>query len=282
MALTACQPISSALGEDGTTTATHVSPTVRKIGQPAPPLVPVAPSGDDQGFRYKINYAALQPEWRALDDASHAYADVQKKIFLGDVAKRPPIKPSDGPGALAPWEFRLDFSVATETESFVSVLANGSVFTGGAHPAPLVASFSQHLPSNRIVTLSDLFTDASAGLKVLSDETRRQLKAQFDAKLRAQTTDSKLLAEQLKSEMDWIDKGTEPTAANFAVFLVDGVGGKAIGLTVIFPPYQVAPYVEGEPQVEVPARVFYTALKSEYRDAFAMDPEELKRLNSGQ
>lgn len=279
--LSGCQQSSAALNDDPATTV--VKPAIRKPdGTPLVPVVPPGATGEDKGYRYRINYPAMQPEWRALDDAAHAYGDAQKKSFFADLAKRPPLKPGDSPALQATWELQLDITVATETESFVSVLANGSIFTGGAHPNPIVASFSEHVSRGKIVAIGDLFANADAGIKQLSTETRRQLKAQFEAKLRAQLADPKVLAEQLKNSAEMIDKGTQPTPENFSTFLVDGAGGKAIGLTIVFAPYQVAPYVEGTQQIEVPARVFYVQLKPEYRDAFAMDPEDLKRLNSGQ
>jgi hypothetical protein len=83
-------------------------------------------------------------------------------------------------------------------------------------------------------------------------------------------------ASDIQSMRRWIEKGTAPDAANFAVFLVDGLDTRAIGVTVIFPPYQVAPYADGPQQVEVPAKVFYDLLKPEYKNAFAIDTEANK------
>ena len=73
-----------------------------------------------------------------------------------------------------------------------------------------------------------------------------------------------------------VERGTEPVPANFSVFLVDGLETKAIGLTLIFPSYQVASYADGAQQVEVPAKVFYALLKPEYSDAFQIDTEAAK------
>ena len=285
VALSGCQQSAAALNDDQGVTV--LKPAIRKpngepVGNPIGNVtVPAGPNGDALGYRYRINYPDLQTDWHAADDAMHAFAETQKKSFFADLAQRPPIKPGDGVSAQAVWDLKIDFTVATETQSFVSMLGRGSVFTGGAHPNPILASFNEHVPSGKVIAIGDLFSDADAALKILSDETRRQLKGQFEAKVRAQATDPKALAADLKSTQDWIDKGTAPTPANFAVFLVDGAGGKAIGLTIIFAPYQVASYADGEPQVEVPTRLFYLSLKPDYRDAFAIDAEDLKRLNAG-
>ena len=56
---------------------------------------------------------------------------------------------------------------------------------------------------------------------------------------------------------------------NYSVFLfVPGNDNKIEGLKIIFPPYQVGPYVEGEYEVMVPSAVFYKYLINQYRDIF--------------
>ena len=53
-----------------------------------------------------------------------------------------------------------------------------------------------------------------------------------------------------------VEKGTQPDAANFQDFepLLDAQG-RMIGLTFVFPPYQVAGYADGTQQVDVPASI---------------------------
>jgi hypothetical protein len=114
-------------------------------------------------------------------------------------------------------------------------------------------------------------------LQALSDECRRQLQGRYEASLRQITGDSKALESLLKSMQAGVEHGTQANAANFAVFLIDGIDSKAIGLTLIFPQSQLAAVSGGEQQVEVPAKVFYDLLKPDYRDAFSVDTEELKR-----
>jgi hypothetical protein len=154
----------------------------------------------------------------------------------------------------------------------MSVLARGSMDTGGAHPLPLLASFNLHVGDDKVIALADLFADANAALKAVSEEARRQLEGRAEATLR-ETTPEQNRADELKRMREWIERGTEAKADNFAVFLVDGIDAKAIGLTLLFPPYQVAPYADGAQQIEVPAKVFYELLKPEYRTAFIIDTE---------
>ncbi len=238
------------------------------------PIAAAQPAADEDtghgdGYSYRIHYPSLDSQWQTLHDALHAYADTQKKDFIAAQA---------GEHSANAGEYKLDitFTVARHTDEFVSVLVSGSSFTGGAHPNPLTASFVAYTAQNRLVAIGDLFTDQAAALKIISDEARAQLQGRFDAQLREQIGEGDKLAPALKEMREWVERGTEPKAENFAAYLVDGLDSKAIGLTLVFPPYQVAPYVDGAPQVEVPARLFHTLLKPEYVSAFHWDTEAEK------
>jgi hypothetical protein len=222
--------------------------------------------GHGDGYSYRIHYPALDPKWQALHDALHAYAETQKKDFLAaQGGERSP--------NVAEYQLDITFTIARRTDDFTSVLVSGSSFTGGAHPNPLTASFVAHSADNRLVAIGDLFGDETAAIKILSDEARAQLQGRFEAQLREQLGEGDALEKALKDMREWVERGTEPRAENFAVYLVDGLDSKAIGLTLVFPPYQVAPYVDGAPQVEVPARLFHSILKPEYVAAFHWDTE---------
>lgn len=247
----------------------------------APPISSAAAqeppaSGEDtsqgNGYAFHIRYPELQPEWRALDQALHAYAAARKQEFL-DARK------ADDNSAGPVYNLDLEFNVVRRTADFVSVLTNGSVYTGGAHGMPIIASFNLHPADGKLVTIEDLFADPKAALKAVSDECRRQLEGRNEARLR-EGLPGKDLAAALKSMHEKVESGTEPVAANFSVFLVDGLDTKAIGLTLVFAPYQVGPYSDGAAQVEVPAKVFYALLRPEYREAFQIDTEA-ERLTPG-
>ncbi len=250
--------------------------------QPAPPLSTAAAAevrpdedtGKGPGYTYTIAYPTLDPQWHALDKAIRESAAVQKKAFLN--------ASTDDRDKSIDYTLDLNFTVARRTADFVSVITSGSSFIGGAHGMPILASFNLDLADGKLKTLSDLFADAQTGLQAVSAECRRQLEGRYEAKLRADPG-SMTPAQQesdIQSMKSWIEKGTQPAAENFDVFLIDGLDTRAIGVTVIFPPYQVAPYADGPQQVEVPAKVFYDLLKPEYKDAFAIDTEA-RKLGTG-
>lgn len=236
---------------------------------PAPtPSIPritdkVEADGSD-GVEVAARYPAMRSELAPLEAAMRTYTQAQQAALAERVKKlKPEAERAERPGKLD-----LDFTVATQTVDFVSALAQGQADVGDAQPTLLRATFNQHLPSGKIVGLSDLFTDPAAALKIFSDEARRRLDADFEARLRAQNLPDKEFAVRLKATRGQVEKGTEPEAENFAAFLVDGVDGKAIGITLIFPPGQVASDADGAQQVEVPVKLFADAIKPEYRDAF--------------
>jgi|GEM_PF-866823 len=240
-----------------------------------PPSIPrvtdkVEAAGSD-GIDVTVRYPAMRNELAPLERAMHAYADAQR------VALATRLKQTEGATERSerPGRLDLDFTIATQTEDFVSALAEGQGDFGGAHPQPLRTTFTLHLASGRIVALTDLFADANSALATFSNEARRRLEPEFEGRLRAENLADKILAERLKSAREMLEAGTAPSADAFSSFLVDGVDGKAIGITLIFPPAQVAAYVEGAQQVVVPAKVFYAQLKPEYRDAFAVDKEDI-------
>lgn len=236
--------------------------------QPPSPSIPritdkvEAASADD--VEVAARYPTMRAELAPLEAAMRNYTQQQQSELAARLKKlKPEAERAERPGKLD-----LDFTVATQTVDFVSAIAQGQADAGDAQPISLRATFNQHLPSGKIVSLSDLFVDPDAALKIFSDEVRRRLGADFEARLRTQNLPEKDLAARLKATHELIDKGTEPSAENFAAFLVDGVDGKAIGITLIFPPGQVAADADGAQQVEVPVKLFVSAIKPEYRDAF--------------
>lgn len=226
--------------------------------------------GKAPGYTFHIAYPPMPPQWQALDKAIREFGAANKREII---ASNPDWKAGEAEASLD-----LSFDIARRTANFISVLSNGGIFTGGAHGMPLTVSFNLNLTSGKLVVLNDLFTDPALALEALSNECRRQLDARFEARLRE--VEAGASAEQLTTDLDaarqWIEKGTAPNPENYQVFLIDGLDAPAIGLTLIFTPYQVASYADGVQQVEVPAAVFYKFLKPDYRDAFAIDTQALQ------
>jgi len=255
---------------------------VAACNAPTPPAAPasaaaaamsqgggLAEDGRGDGYEYHVRYPELSPEWPALGKAMRAYAGQRIQQLLSDL---PATGERDANAAALVLD--LEFNVARRTEAFVSVLAQGSL-RGAAQVEPLAAAFVLQVDGARLLAITDLFADPDAALRALSKECARQLQGRYESSLRQNTGDSKTLAAALKSMQDGVTRGTAPAAPNFAVWLVDGIDSKAIGLTLIFAQAQLGMTSGGEQQVEVPAKVFYELLKPEYREAFSVDVKEL-------
>ncbi len=156
-----------------------------------------------------------------LDREAHAQAASFRKDF-NESGK-------DLPAETPPWTLNSSFAEEYQTERLLVFLQSGYLYTGGAHGMPLLDAFIFDLTSGKRVTMADLYLPGY--LEVLSRYTRQKLQANQD----------------LIGEKDWIITGTEPKAENFTV-----VFPTAQGIRVVFPPYQVAAYASGSPEVLVP------------------------------
>jgi hypothetical protein len=228
----------------------------------------LAEDGRGDGYEYHVRYPELAAEWTALNKALRAYASERIRQLLDKTTA------AERSANAAPAVLDLEFNIARRTEAFASVLAQGTL-RAADRTDQLAAAFVLHVDSGKLVAITDLFTDADAAVRALSSECARQLQGRYEAGLRQNGADGKTLASAVKAMQQGVARGTAPDAANFAVFLVDGIDSKAIGLTLIFTQAQLGMSSGGEQQVEVPSKVFFELLKPEYRDAFTVDVQAL-------
>jgi len=231
----------------------------RTNGGETPPSTQTRADKDTQSSReglytVEVKLPDLPARAAGLRTTLDHYVERQKKAFMASL---------DAPGAQErarelPWDLNLDIAVASRTDRFLNVQVDGSAFTGGAHPAPIVDSFTYDLDKQRVVGIRDLFADPDAAEGAFATEARRQLISALDDD-----------DEPLASDSRQIDEGTAPGKNHFRVFnLLTGPDDKAHGVTLIFPPYQVAAYSAGPQAVDVPSDAFSAWLKPEYREAF--------------
>lgn len=132
------------------------------------------------------------------------------------------------------WGLYSDYEVKLETENLISLYIHMSPYTGGAHPNHYYFTMLYDLKNNKILTLKDLFIENADFLSVIS----------------------KICIEKLKKmdllSTEYIEDGAKPTEENYKNFCI-----YKDGLSIIFPPYQVAPYAAGTINVDIK----YTDLK---------------------
>ena len=272
LALAACtqQPAESSVTPAAPATATP-TPSTPIISAPAQPGIAGLPDDHAATRHYKIaiTLPTLPADEKPLADALRTTADNAKREFLQALPD-----PQQFPEfADRQFEMLLDFKLAADTPAFTSVRETGMQDTGGAHPLPVEATFVLDRKAGKLITLDDLFADPAAARKALANFAHDTLLKKFMANAPRPGEGSPAAIREWKSSMtQMLNDGTQPTTVNYSLFVVRAGAGQTAtspGLTLIFPPYQVAPYVYGTQSVEVPASVFAKFLKPDYQDAFA-------------
>lgn len=223
-----------------------------------------------KAYAIDITYPPLSPQADGLTRLLHQRAAAVRGDFMKAVADAGRAPVEDGHTR----RLILEFEVASRTPGFLSVREKGLMDTGGAHPTPLIDTYVFDLRAGKRVMLDDLFTDPSGMRATLAAYARKALYAQLLDKVPGgDKTSPKVRAQWQANMRGMIDPGTEPTAKHFRRFLIGGGGlDRPLHLTLVFPPYQVAPYVYGVQTVDVPLKVFAGGLKPAYRPAFGLAP----------
>lgn len=123
----------------------------------------------------------------------------------------------------------VDYEISEPSEEFLSIVFRVTTETGGAHPDPGMVTFSYDLSDGRRLSIQDIFGDPAGLLQFLSIYSYERL-----------------LAELGQNFENSIKNGTSPDFLNFSLFALT-----SDGLTLYFPPYQVADYAHGEKNVKV-------------------------------
>ena len=269
LSLAACQSEQTESAPNAPTAAA-TPPSSALAGVPG--AAPLAASTDGEQAdtkRYKIDirYPVLGTGEAPLDSMLHKIAAAAKQDFmqsLPDPKRFPEF-------ADRQMQLLIDFKITARTADFVSVRETGMQDSGGAHPIPIDSTIVYDVQARRTVTLDDLFSDADAARKVLADYARTELTNKIMAQAPKPGEGSPQAIKEWKTNAQkMIDDGTQPTQQNFANFIVraGNSGEPSPGLILIFPPYQVAPYVYGTQTVDVPTATFAQYLKPQYRGAF--------------
>ncbi len=192
-----------------------------------------------------------------------AYADASRKRLVDAAA---PHKAGD-PGV--PYDMSLEFrQITPQARGLIAIAADGSLYTGGAQGDPLIRRFLWDVRTGSLIRSPDLLT-GEAGWVAVSNSVRESLVAQ----IRTRMDDDKATPEDIDKAIakmkPVVEAGTTPAASEFSEFepMID-TQGKLIGLTFVFPPYQVAGYADGIQRADVPVSVFQQYLDPKYRGLF--------------
>ena len=137
------------------------------------------------------------------------------------------------------FEFDIDSSSVYEDANHISFLLNDQYVGGAAHGSTTLIPITYSKQTKKLLSLEEALQPAKKDwLAALSTEARKQLNAQVQKKT-------------FSSDEDWINRGTEPTKENFAVFKLE-----KNSVRIVFSQYQVGPYASGMPEIVVPRSLF--------------------------
>ena len=146
---------------------------------------------------------------------------------------------AEAPAYPQAFEFDIDSSSVYEDTNHISFLLTVYQFTGGAHGSTTLIPITYSKQTKKLLSLEEVVQPARKDwLAALSTEARKQLNAQVKK-------------QKFSSDEDWINKGTEPTKENFAIFKLE-----KNSVRIIFSQYQVGPYASGMPEIVVPRSLF--------------------------
>ena len=146
---------------------------------------------------------------------------------------------AEAPAYPQAFEFDIDSSSVYEDTNHISFLLTVYQFTGGAHGSTTLIPITYSKQTKKLLSLEEAVQPARKDwLATLSTEARKQLNAQVKK-------------QKFSSDDDWINKGTEPTKENFAIFKLE-----KNSVRIIFSQYQVGPYASGMPEIVVPRSLF--------------------------
>ncbi len=187
-------------------------------------------SEDGDGYGISVIRQGSIPASRVLDDALAGYSSGLIEDFLRGFREFS----ADFPEQF-PWNLEITFTYEPSPNGLVCVMAWIWEYTGGAHGNTVTRAFILDQERSVMIEPTSLF---------VNDKN-------FTA---FATIVNKLLRQELGEDF-WIDEGASPSPKNYHSLLPVPDDSGAIGAyRVLFPPYQVAPYVFGIQDITVELR----------------------------
>lgn len=149
------------------------------------------------------------------------------------------LKAEEDPKAAARFEMDGNYSLSQPNENIVSVVFRIGSYSGGAHGNYISAVLNFDLQTDRQLYFQDLFEKPMEAVKILSKFCSAALKIKLGE----------------NADKDMITDGTLPTLGNFSEIQL-----LPEKLIVHFQPYQVGPWSEGAPEIEVPLKILAPAM----------------------
>jgi hypothetical protein len=147
------------------------------------------------------------------------------------------------PASLSSMQLTINYEKKSSPRALTYLFTSAS-YTGGAHGIEVPVTFTFNRTTGAQITLADLFTPDSNYLSRLSTIARAEL--------------PEMMGDYANTQ--FITEGTESRLQNFQTFYLEGDA-----LVLLFPPYQVAPYVVGTVKLPIELSQLSDILRLEYR-----------------
>lgn len=212
-----------------------------------------------------INYPELTTSAPGLAHALKDYAEAVRSNLMQALSA---VEVS-GEQLRAPYDLSLNFTTLHASPQLVVIAADGSMYTGGAHGAPLVERFVWLPEQQSMLAGQELFSNEGSW-QAIFEYVREHLHAELTQQVEAIDMTPQARQEMVSNGSEMINAGSAPEAGNFDLFepVVDEDGNIA-SVRFVFPPYQVGPYSDGTRAVEMPARLLLPFVAPAYRHLFA-------------
>lgn len=237
----------------------------------SPPAVSQEEAPGEPPATFDITLDPALSAWPQLEERLTSEAETERNAFLATAdSDYRAWQAEDSEWDWRPYEAEIAWSVAWSNDTTVSLLGTFYEYTGGAHPNHGVSSLLWDVGTASVVSLEDLFTDASPGapaMRALREAVLADLMAQKRERL------GEMFDEAAEREF-WLD-GLAADSDAFATFTLapSTEAGHAGGLIIHYGPYEVGSYAEGDYNVLVPQAVFAPWLDADRAALFAGEPD---------
>jgi len=189
---------------------------------------------------------------KLLNDNLFEIVDKEVQAFKKDVGSMDTMATTSEEAELFNYvnELQTDFSIPLLSSKYISILFSYYYYTGGAHGNTTTSSYNYDFENKKKIELEDLFAENFDYLKFISDYCVEDIRKQNED-------------QGYTPDMNWISGGASPDQANFKSFVIT-----ENSLIILFDPYQVAPYVWGIVEVNIPFSKFKEKMSSIFRVDF--------------
>lgn len=201
--------------------------TDQSVGAPWPSqeIEEVVVSEETENYSISALYPKVVSE--SITNSLKSFVNDQIAQFKEDTSWVNEIESASG-GSLS-----LDITYqAVASKTVQNYIFSINSYTGGAHGMQVRKTFSYD-KTGQLLSISSIFTNGLSGLETLSILTKKEL-------MKREEADSK-----------WISDGASPKEDNYSSFVITDTG-----VTILFDPYQVAPYSDGSIDIAIPVSAF--------------------------